>query len=143
MNWKHEAIEQLNRYPAMTQALESIPLEIIRLEKVCGAVRGNRPDRIPSSALPGPQDDVLIGNIMKRQELSRTLENAKIWVDVTNGALSVLTPEERHILVSMYVQPERGVVNRLCNELNVEQSSVYRKRDNALYRFTMALYGET
>ena len=143
MKWKSEAIERLNCYKAMEQAVHNIPKELAMLEADACAVRGARPDRISGSSHMGPRDDILIGNIMKRQELKRTYENACLWVDATRGALSVLSPEEKLILESMYVSPERGVVNRLCSELGVEQSSVYRKRDNALYRFTMALYGES
>lgn len=141
MNWKNEAIERLTRYSAMAQAVENIPKEITRLERSIQELRGCDPAKAPSSKNPGPGDDVLIGNIIKRQELSDSYENARIWVDTTQQALSVLNAEEKTILTKMYVTPERGVVNQLCLALGVEQSSVYRKRDQALYRFTMALYG--
>ena len=141
MNWKNEAIERLTRYSAMAQAVENIPKEITRLERSIQELRGCDPAKAPSAKNPGPGDDVLIGNIIKRQELSDSFENARIWVDTTQQALSVLNAEEKTILTKMYVTPERGVVNQLCLALGVEQSSVYRKRDQALYRFTMALYG--
>lgn len=141
MNWKTEAIEHLNRYPAMSRALENIPKEIAMLESDAVGLRGVRPDQVRTPGQAGPRDDVLIGNIVKREELKRSLENARLWVDTTEDALSVLSPEEKLVLERMYICPEKGVVNRLCGELGVEQSSVYRKRDNALYRFTMALYG--
>ena len=62
-------------------------------------------------------------------------------VALESGALSALTHEEELILRRMYICPQRGSVNMLCNELGVEQSSIYRKRDAALYHFTIALYG--
>ena len=141
MNWKNEAIERLTRYSAMAQAVENIPKEITRLERSIQELRGCDPAKAPSAKNPGPRDDVLIGNIIKRQELSDSYENARLWVDTTQQALSVLNAEEKTILTKMYVTPERGVVNQLCLALGVEQSSIYRKRDQALYRFTMALYG--
>lgn len=142
MNWKNEAIEHLTRYPAMSRAVENIPKEIRMLERNCADLKGVRPDRI-SSKTAGPRDDVLIGNMMKREELKRSLEVARLWVDTTEDALSILHPDEKLVLQRMYITPEKGGLNRLCGELGVEQSSVYRKRDNALYRFTMALYGES
>lgn len=141
MNWKNEAIERLTRYSAMSQAVENIPKEITRLERSIQELRGHRPDQLPGAKTPGPQDDALIGSIIKRQELSDSYENAKIWVDTTDQAMSVLNQEEKTILTKMYVTPEKGVVNQLCLTFGVEQSSIYRKRDQALYRFTMALYG--
>lgn len=141
MNWKNEAIDRLTRYSAMVQAVENIPKEITRLERSIQELRGCSPERISGAKNPGPRDDVMIGNIIKRQELCDSYENAKIWVDTTDQALSVLNNEEKTILTRMYVDPERGVVNQLCLAFGVEQSSIYRKRDQALYRFTMALYG--
>ena len=32
-------------------------------------------------------------------------------------------------------------MDRLCTELGMEQSSIYRKRDEALRHFTVAMYG--
>lgn len=141
MNWKNEAIERLTKYTAMVQAVENIPKEISRLEHDAREIHGFKPDRVSRIKNSGPRDDYMIGNIIKRQELGASLENAKIWVEITDQALSVLSDEERNILEKMYVVPQRGVVSLLCSELGVEQSSVYRKRDQALYRFTMALYG--
>ena len=141
MNWKNEAIERLSRYNAMSQAVKNIPIELKRLEKNSADLRGRRTDGIRVSSSPGRQEDILIGNLMKQYELTRNYENAMAWVDTTNRALSSLTQEEELILRRMYIDPQRGVVNRLCGELGVEQSSIYRKRDIALYHFTMALYG--
>lgn len=141
MNWKSEAIDRLNRYPIMVQAMENIPKELDRLERSIQELRGCDPTKNFSAKNPGPMDDILIGNIIKRQELFGCYENARIWVDTTKSALSALDDEERTVLTKMYVNPEKGVVNQLCMALGVEQSSIYRKRDQALLRFTIALYG--
>ena len=141
MNWKNEAIERLNKYAAMKQAVENIPLEIKRLEKNSTGLRGRPTDRIRVSCSPSRQEDILIGNMIKREELIRSYENAKLWVDTTNKALSTLSGDEESILRNMYISPQKGIVSQLCNDLGVEQSSVYRKRDMALYHFTIALYG--
>ena len=141
MNWKNEAIDRLSQYRAMSQAMENIPKELSRLEKVVQNLRPVQLGKPAGAGTPGPKDDALIGNIIKRQELSEVYENARIWVDTTNCALEILPREERTILQSMYITPQKGAVSKLCEELGMEQSSIYRKRDQALYQFTMALYG--
>lgn len=141
MNWKNEAIERLSKYNAMNLAMKNIPMELNRLEKNSADLKGRRMDSIRVNCTAGRQEDILIGNLMKKDELTRSLENAKVWVDTTDQALSALTHEEELILRRMYICPQRGSVNMLCNELGVEQSSIYRKRDAALYHFTIALYG--
>ena len=141
MNWKNEAIERLTKYAAMVQAVENIPLELSRLEKSSTGLRGCRTDKIRVSSSPSRQEDILLGNMIKQEALTRSYENAKAWVDTTAKALSVLNSDEERILQQMYIYPQKGVVNQLCSELGMEQSSIYRKRDQALYRFTLALFG--
>ena len=141
MNWKNEAIERLNRYPAMVKAMENIPLEIKRLGWEAESIPSCSADHIHTQSTAGPRDDRIINNMVKRQEPRQAFENAKAWVDTTQNAMLVLTPEEEIILHRMYIEPQRGVVTELCAELGMEQSSIYRHRDQALYRFTMALYG--
>ena len=80
-------------------------------------------------------------NLVHRQELQWTLEQAKSWVRITERALRTLSPEEKLILHRMYILPERGCLDRLSMELGIEQSTIYRRRDKALHKFTMALYG--
>ena len=69
------------------------------------------------------------------------MKQVKQWLSLTDRGLQALEPEELLVLRRMYLTPERGAVDRLCEELGVEQASVYRKRDKALHRFTVALYG--
>ena len=60
---------------------------------------------------------------------------------IVEGGLSVLDDEERLVLDRFYIHRAKGNVGELCERLNVEQATVYRKRDIALRRFTIALYG--
>jgi len=39
------------------------------------------------------------------------------------------------------MNPAKGNVERLCVELYTEQSTVYRRKDVALRKFTIAMYG--
>lgn len=141
MNWKSEAIDHLNRYEAMVQATQNIPQELTRLEEAAEGFRSTCAENTKVRTSGSSGEDFLISNLMLRQSLTRSYRNARIWVDTTDKALSVLQPEEKQILFKMYIHPEKGSVSQLCEDLAVEQSTVYRKRDTALSRFTLALYG--
>ena len=141
MNWKNEAIDRLSRYNAMLQSLENIPAELGRLKEESTALQSCRPDKIHTGSTPGPNEDRLIANFIRREELHHNYKNAKVWVNTTDKALGILSEEEFTILQKMYITPHKGVVAALSEELGIEQSTIYRKRDLALYRFTMALYG--
>ena len=142
MNWRGEAVEKLRKYDAMCRSLQNIPLEVKRLEVDARAIRGARTDGTPVKGGGSGREDALINNIAHRQELTWALEQAKYWVDITRRGLETLTPEEKLVLQRFYLAPEQGSVQRLCMELGVEQSSIYRKRDKALRKFALALYGQ-
>ena len=141
MNWKAEAMEKLRRYDAMRHALRNIPEEMARLELDAKRIRSARADTPPVQGGGNRREEQLLDNLVHRQELQWLLQQARSWVNMTERALSTLSPEEKLILHRMFILPERGSLERLCQELGVEQASIYRRRDRALHRFTLALYG--
>lgn len=134
-------MEKLRRYDAMRQALRNIPEEIERLKAEATALRSASADSLFVRSSGGRQEDARINNIIKRQELEQTLRQVRHWLAVTERGLLALDEEQRTILQRLYLYPQKGAIERLCSELGLEQSSVYRKRDQALHRFTAAIYG--
>lgn len=143
MNWRREAIDKLRNYEAHKQALESLPKEIRRLESAYTGIRSAITDGTPVSGGGNSREDSMLSNIVHRDELKRRLKEAKLWVVQVDKALAVLDDEERLVLDRFYIHRAKGSVGELCDRLNVEQATVYRKRDSALRRFTIALYGVT
>lgn len=143
MNWKREAIDKLKNYEAHREALENIPKEIKRLESAYAGIRSATTDGTPVSGGGSTREDSMLSNIVHRDELKRRLKEARLWVAQVDKALAILDDEERLVLDRFYTHPAKGNVGELCERLNVEQATVYRKRDSALRRFTIALYGVT
>ena len=77
----------------------------------------------------------------KAQLLKKNLESARLRVRQLEGAMQVLTPEERLVIHRMCVVGEKGAAQTLCQILQVEQSSVYRRRDRALRKLGNAMGG--
>ena len=142
MNWKYEAIEKLKLYEAKKQSLGSIPVEIERLESAMKSIRSATADGSPVKGGGSGREDMMLSNIVHREELQRRLSDARRWVDIVDGGLAVLSDEDRLVLDRFYIHPARGNVDRLCNELGLEdERSVYKRKDKALRKFTIALYG--
>lgn len=80
---------------------------------------------------------------MRRDEVVAALRQAKRdWQEVARlqgrlapveKALDSLSREERK-LVLLVVNQRKGDVDRLCEELEIERSAVYRRRDKALQK---------
>ena len=141
MQWKEEAIEKLKRYKAMQTAVKNIPEQICMLEASAVSLRSPAAPKLGGSGNIRGREDAMINNLAERQELEWSLARVKQWLAVMNRGLDALTPEEIIILQKLYLFPERGAVDKLCSDLGVEQATVYRKRDKALHRFTVAMYG--
>ena len=141
MNWKFEAMDKLKQYEAKKQALKSIPQEIARLELAVKSIRSATADGTPVQGGGSGREDMLLSNIVHRQELESALKQAAKWVKIVEGGLAVLGEDERLILDRFYINPAPGNVDKLCEELGIEQATVYRRREKALHHFTVSLYG--
>lgn len=141
LNWKKEAIEKLKQYNARKQSITSIPIEIERLKSAMKSIRSATADGTAVSGGGSGREDMMLSNIVHREELERSLEQAKKWVALVDAGLAVLSVEERMILDRFYIHPAIGNVDKLCGELGIEKSQVYARKDSALHRFTISLYG--
>lgn len=142
MDWKAEAIEKLQGYNGQRQALDRIPLELERLGAAYTGIRSAKVDGMPrSGSSASGREDAMISNIVHRDELKRQLKEARLWVEIVDNGLSVLDEEDRLTLEYCYIHKVKGSINELCYQLNVDTSAAYRRRDLALRRFTLALYG--
>ena len=141
MDWKSVAIEKLKDYEAKRQALESIPLEIAMVESSMASVRSSRADGTLVKGGGSGYEDRMLGLIVKKQELEDNLDRAQLCVDMVTGALQTLTQDERLILERFYIHPEKGAADRLAGDLNLDVKTVYKRKDAALRKFTIALYG--
>lgn len=141
MNWKTEAIDKLKQYEARKNALVSIPQELEALRLARRSIRSATADSTPARGGGSGREDAMLSSIVKEQELLGSLGLAQNWTRQVEQGLAVLSREERLVLDRFYINPAKGNVDRLCGELNVEKSQVYARKDAALRKFTIALYG--
>ena len=87
MNWKEEATEKLRKYGAMHLAVKNLPEEMKRLEQAACAIRSARTDGTPVKGGTNRREDMLLNNLVCREELSQAFSQAKLWVSTTDRAL--------------------------------------------------------
>lgn len=142
MNWVKEAESKLRDYAAKEQSLESVAERIAQLQAEMTCVRSATTDSTAVHGGGNCREDALLNNISERTELERAKQRTAEWVEWVNKALRALTDADRHLLDMFYVNRRKGHAEQLCEELHVEKSEVYRRKEKALRRFTLALYGE-
>ena len=143
MDWKTMAIDDLREYNARLRELDTLPVRIAEIGAEMSSIRssGNMASVSVSGGGAGSREDVLINRMVKRDKLQHDLDQAKAWVGFVENALSVLTREEQLILDRFYVNPAKGNADRLCEELAVERTALYNRKDAAVRKFTLARYG--
>jgi len=62
----------------------------------------------------------------------RQLPRLRLQVERMENALAELTEEEAHIITTLFVNPKRNGIESLCEMLEIERTSVYRRRNKAL-----------
>lgn len=142
MNWQTVAVQRLKNYEAKKLSLETIAEQIKLLESEFTGIRAATTDGTPvAGGNTNKREEMLVGNIAKREELKRNYKIAKGEVTVTEKALEILTEQEKRILYLFFINRPAGHAQQLCEELFVEKTKLYKMKDEALKKFTRACYG--
>ena len=139
--WRKQAESDLKIYEASKQALINIPDQIKELEEKLTSIRSQSADNVSVKGGGGSRDDAYLNNIVARDRLKANLEDSRRFVSRVSNALSILTEDEKELLRRFYMIPEKGAAYNMAAERHVDHKTVYRWKDDALDRFTIAMYG--
>lgn len=140
-NWQRNAITDLREYEQVQQSLINIPQEIGTLEMAMTALRGAGFDKTPVEGGTSTYESRLIDNIDRRERLKINLEIAQAKVQRIGRGLAALSENEALVLRRFYIRRERDYLDRLCEELGYEERNIYKIKDVALKKFTLAMFG--
>lgn len=143
MNWKEEAKSNLRRYYGQKSALDNLRERHMALREQFGALKSACSDKSPVQGGGSQMEDSLINNIVERDRLSLNYRATGRLVKLTERGLYALTDRQRRILELFYMARQEGYIDRLCEEMHLERSRVYILQDEALYQFTISMYGIT
>lgn len=142
LNWCIYSIQRLRDYEDRKIAVDNLTEQINSLEDKFTAIRAATTDSTPvQGGNENRREQMLIHNISTREELKNNLDIIKREIEITEKGLAVLTETERLILTRFYINRAKGYIERLCDELFISKTELYRQKDEALKRFTMVCYG--
>lgn len=140
MNWKAEATKDLKTYPQRKESIENIKEKIKVLDEQFVSLKGISAGE-PVMGGASKQEDKWLDNISERERLSFSLKIAEALVELTEKGLSVLDDKEQQILEGFYMKRVENHVEKLCERFHLEKTRLYELKDNALKKFTIAMYG--
>lgn len=141
-NWRGVAVQRLRDYPLRLEAVDNITEQLEMLEDRFTAIRSATTDGTPvQGGNENRREEMLIHNISMRDELKANLEFVEREIELTLKGLQALTEREKTILTEFYINGTRGHLEKLCDDLYVSKTELYRQKDTALKKFTIAMYG--
>ena len=139
VDYKKLAAEDLKKYNFMRQSLANIPQQIDALKEASLSVKAGMSDSEPISGGGSHAEDRLLTNICKRQMLQHNYKYMALLVEAMDEALNNLDDRERAVLDGLYINPVG--VEYLADKIGYEKSHIYRIKDEALKKYTVAMYG--
>lgn len=130
MNWKKEAINDLEKHNERKKACETIQERRKALQ-----------EEMKSIGEPGEISTQLLNMHAKSQRMELAYDANKRIIALVERGLADLKPAQRQILTDFYITRQPGYVDDLCAKLHVERTSLYRMKDTALKEFTLRMYG--
>lgn len=141
MNWRHFAIEDLKNYEFFKKAIVNNAERIQIAEHNLTNLKGVKYDFNAARADTSHQEDVLINNIVLKEQLKVTNKYNIFYTEWIEKGLKELNEVEMKVLDYFYINPCINCVEKLAEELNYEKSKIYQLREIALKKFTRCMYG--
>lgn len=141
MDWRNESVWELRHLEAKRASISDIREELRVLEQRMTAIRSATSDSTPFSGGGSGREDQLLTWITEKDALEATLAVAEMQVDMIDRALGSMTKEDLEILDLCYIHEKIGNINKLCEVLCCDVSTVYRKRNRAIRDYTIRRRG--
>lgn len=137
--YKEWLIEDLRNLEKNRFSITQMREELETLEAEYASIKATNYDKQPGGATT--QEDRLLTAIAKKDELEADLKATALHVEDMDRLLECLEYDDRRVVTLMFVQRERGAVQKLMEELGYEKSQVYRLRDRALRNLATLRWG--
>lgn len=141
--WKQVCKQSLYELRLHEAALSSLPDEIALTKDRMTSIKSASSGSAPVQGGGTSYEDRLNNAIVKIDLMENNMDETRREVELTKRALNNLSEEEQHILDVLYIQRQKRGVDRLCEELCVDESTVWRRASRALSRYSAARYGKT
>lgn len=143
MNWKKEAVEDLKNYTCRKEGCLNVADRIQTLNTRLSGTPEMYSNAVPVRGGGSKAEEWRINTIVERDRLKMSYNNLKKLVQMTERGLNQLSSDERRVLELFFIHRSGRHVDDLMEELCYEKTRIYELKDEALYKFTVAMYGMT
>lgn len=147
--WKYldkrsAAVDALKDYDSMAFIIANTSNEIKNTRDDMGSIRSPQFDGMPRTHNPQAGEERILKNIEEIDILQERYRQAVEYMEWFKPAWEELSSEERYVLETFYRDEggQTGAVYEICSQLNVERSTAYNRKNRALEKLAVLLYGK-
>jgi len=138
-NWKKSVESDLKDYKKQKAAVKNLTERIRVIDDNMTALKGRSFDSRPKFGGISHYEDNLIEAIALKDKLKRNLKFTKENLSLIDKGLGDISEDQRKVLYMFFMGG--GGFRRVMEEFHIEQAAAYKKKDEALRDFTIAMYG--
>ena len=138
-------IKALGDYSSMKYIIDSTDEKTSEIQERMTSVGSPRMTGLPSAHNPQAGEDRLVKAIDEIDVLKERYRQALEYMEWFTPAWEELSEDERFVLEEFYWGTEEyqtDAVYAICERFNIERSSAYNKKNRALDKLTLLLYGK-
>ena len=147
--WKYldkrsATIAALKDYETMRFIIKNTDNEVAAEREKMSAIRSPGYDGMPHAHNPNAQEDRVLNGIQEIDILKERYRQAVEYMDWFQPAWEQLTEDERYVLESFYSDVNcygSNAAYYIATHFHIEQSSAYKRKNRALDRLTVLLFG--
>ena len=142
---KAAAVEALKDYSAMEFIILNTEDAEKELRESMTSVRSSTPTGMPHNPNPKAGEARLVRQIDEIDVLKERYRCAMEYMTWFRPAWNEITEDEQFVLSEFYLNGDgsrEDSIGNICDRFNIERSSAYKKKDRALARLSILLYGK-
>lgn len=142
---KTAAIDALKDYSSMEFILANHPDDLEEAQEHLFSLRSSIPTGMPSAHNPKAGENKLISCIDEIDVLKERYRQALEYMEWFKPAWDALNEDEQFVLSEFYRNldlRQTDAIGNICDRFNIERSSAYNKKNRALARLALLLYGK-
>ena len=143
---RNAAINALKDYEGMNYIIQTAPSEIAATQECMIGIGGLALSDMPKGPHnPHAAEDRIVKAMDSISLLNERYRRAEEYVAWFLPAWQMLSEQERFVLSRFYMDDESKQVDsvgEICERFHIERTSAYKKKDRALSRLTLLLYGK-
>lgn len=148
--WKYldkrsAAVDALKDYGSMQFIIGHTDEEISQTYDRMGSFSSPRFDGMPRSSNPQAAEERILNSIEEIDVLRERYRQAVEFMDWFQPAWEELTQDERYVLGTFYGEENEygsGAADVIAEYFSVEKASAYRRKNRALDKLTVLLFGK-